>query len=50
MTVDELIDELQDASSDGMGDRDVIMPCQTGGHVSVTDVEKEEDDFVVRIS
>lgn len=50
MTVEELVEKLQDAMALGHSDRDVVIPSQTGGSVSVTDVEAEEDDFLVRLS
>ena len=52
MTVDELKEKLEDAQSWGMGDRQVIIPSDVGlsGSVSVTDVEAEVDDTLVRLS
>ena len=50
MTVDELVEKLHDAQSWGMGDRDVVLPSKTGGSVSVSDVEAEVEDFLVRLS
>jgi len=50
MTVDELIEKLVDASCNGYGERDVVIPCGTGGSYTCDDVEAEEDDFLVRLS
>jgi hypothetical protein len=50
MTVFELIAQLEEAIDEGMGDRDVVIPAQTGGSVSVTEVEMEDDDFLIRLS
>jgi hypothetical protein len=50
MTVEELAEELLDAMAQGYADRDVVIPCQTGGSMSVTEVEAEEDDFLVRLT
>lgn len=49
MTVEDLAEKLLDAMAAGYADRDVVMPCQTGGSVSVTEVEAEEGDFLVRL-
>lgn len=50
MTVTDLIEALERAVDSGMGDREVVIPSQTGGSFSVTDIEAEDDDFLVRLS
>jgi len=50
MTVNELIEELEQAKFNGMGERDVVIPSCTGGSYSVTTVEAEENDFLVMLS
>ena len=42
MTVDELIDELQEASSQGHGDARVMVPSQTtGGYYEPSELDYE---------
>lgn len=50
MTVEELITMLEEIVSEGNGNRDVVIPSPIGGSYSVTDVESEDEDFLVRLS